>query len=88
VYEREGASIRVEPRGGGIVAVQTTSGLGSEMTPEPFELALHRVSADNDLFVTEHPAAAGLWLPVRFATIGGTRLLHVGGRATPRVRDL
>jgi CubicO group peptidase (beta-lactamase class C family) len=88
VYERQGASIRVESRGEGIVAVQTTSGLGSEMTPEPFELELHRVSADDDLFVTEHPAAPGLWLPVRFATVGdGSRVLHVGGRATPRVGD-
>lgn len=86
VYEREGASIRVEERGAALVAVQTTTGLGSEMTPEPFELELHRVAADDDLFVTEHPAAPGLWLPVRFATVGdGSRVLHVGGRATPRV---
>jgi CubicO group peptidase (beta-lactamase class C family) len=85
LYERQGASIRVEPRGAGLVAVQTTTGLGSELTPEPFELELHRVSADDDLFVTEHPAAPGLWLPVRFATLeDGSRVLHVAGRATPR----
>jgi CubicO group peptidase (beta-lactamase class C family) len=88
VYEREGASIRVEPRGDGIVAVQTTTGLGSEMAPEPFELPLHRVEGDG-LFVTEHPAARGTWLPVRFVTLeDGSRVLHAGGRATPRVRDL
>jgi hypothetical protein len=85
VYEREGASIRVEARGVGIVAVLTTTGLGSEMSPEPFEPPLHRVSADDDLFVTQHPAAAGLWLPVRFVTLEGTRVLHLGGRATPQV---
>jgi CubicO group peptidase (beta-lactamase class C family) len=88
VYERQGASIRVEGRGKGLVAVQTTTGLGSEMTPEPFVLPLHRVSEDDDLFVTEHPAAPGLCLPVRFATVGGIRVLHAGGRATPWVRDL
>jgi CubicO group peptidase (beta-lactamase class C family) len=88
VYEREGASISVEPRGDGLVAIQTTTGLGSEMTPEPFELPLLRVEGD-DLFVTEHPAARGTWLPVRFVTLDdGGRALHVGGRATPRVRDL
>jgi CubicO group peptidase (beta-lactamase class C family) len=88
VYEREGASIRVEPRGEGIVAIQTTTGLGSEMTPEPFELPLHRVEGEN-LFVTEHPAARGMWLPVRFVTLDdGSQALHVGGRATPRVREL
>jgi CubicO group peptidase (beta-lactamase class C family) len=89
VYERQGASIRVEERGDVIVAVHTTTGLGSEMTPEPFELPLHRVAADDDLFVTQHPAAPGLWLPVRFATVGeGDRVLHIGGRATPRTSDL
>ncbi len=88
VYERQGASIRVEGRDGGLVAVQTTTGLGSEMTPEPFVLPLYRVSEDDDLFVTQHPAAPGMSIPVRFATVGGTRVLHVGGRATPRVGDL
>jgi CubicO group peptidase (beta-lactamase class C family) len=87
VYERQGASIRVEGRNEGLVAVQTTTGLGSEMTPEPFVLTLHRVFEEDDLFVTQHPAAPGLWLPVRFAMVDGTRVLHVGGRATPRVRD-
>jgi CubicO group peptidase (beta-lactamase class C family) len=88
VYEREGASIRVEPRGVGIVGVMTVTGLGSEMTPEPFELPFDRVSPDDDLFVTQHPAAPGMHLPVRFATVGdGSRVLHMGGRATPRVGD-
>ncbi|HZP71876.1 MAG TPA: serine hydrolase domain-containing protein [Gaiellaceae bacterium] len=86
VYEREGASIRVEPHGEGIVAIQTTTGLGAEMMPEPFELPLHRLRADDDLFLTEHPAAPGSCLPVRFVTLeDGSRVLHLGGRATPRV---
>jgi CubicO group peptidase (beta-lactamase class C family) len=85
VYEREGASIRVERRGNGIVAVQTVTGLGSELTPEPFELPLHLVAEDDDLFLTQHPMAPGLWLPVRFVTVAdGSRVLHIGGRATPQ----
>ena len=85
VYEREGASIRVSARAGGIVAVQTVTGLGSELSPEPFELPLHLVAEDDDLFLTQHPLAPGLWLPVRFVTVeGGSRVLHIGGRATPR----
>ncbi|HZQ81451.1 MAG TPA: serine hydrolase domain-containing protein [Gaiellaceae bacterium] len=86
VYERAGASIRVEPRGDGIVAIQTTTGLGSEMTPEPFELPLHLLDPADDVFVTEHPAAPGSYLPLRFVTLeDGSRVLHLGGRATPRV---
>jgi CubicO group peptidase (beta-lactamase class C family) len=85
VYEREGSSIRVDARGNGIVAIQTVTGLGSELMPEPFELPLQLVAADDDLFVTQHPMAPGVWLPVRFVTLtDGSRLLHSGGRATPR----
>jgi CubicO group peptidase (beta-lactamase class C family) len=88
VYEREGASIRIEPRGDGIAAVQTVTGLGSEMTPEPVELPLRLAAEGDDLFLTQHPLAPGLWLPVRFVTLSdGTRLLHIGGRATPRIGD-
>jgi CubicO group peptidase (beta-lactamase class C family) len=88
VYEREGASIRVAARDGGIVAIQTVTGLGSELTPEPFELPLHLAAEGDDRFLTQHPSAPGLWLPVRFVTLAdGTRVLHIGGRATPRVGD-
>lgn len=88
VYEREGASIRVVARDGGLVAIQTVTGLGSELTPEPFELPLHLSAGDDDRFLTEHPSAPGLWLPVRFVTLAdGSRVLHIGGRATPRTGD-
>ena len=88
LYEREGASIRVRAKDGGIVAVQTTTGLGSELTPDPVELPLRRVAEDDDLFLTQHPAAPGMWLPVRFVTLDdGTRLLHAAGRATLRTGD-
>src|SRR5262249_42065867 len=88
LYEREGASIRVEARDGGIVAVETVTGLASEMTPDPIELPLQLAVADDDLFLTQHPLAPGLWLPARFVTLAdGSRVLHIGGRATPRVGD-
>jgi hypothetical protein len=61
------------------IALQTTTGLGSEMAP------LHLAVEREDLFLTQHPLARGLWLPVRFVTLpDGSRLLHAGGRATPR----
>ena len=86
VYERESSSLRVEARGDGIVAIMTMAGIAAEITPEPVELPLERVAADDDLFVTQHPAAPGMWLPVRFMTFAdGSRILHLGGRATPRV---
>ena len=73
---------------GGLVAVQTITGLGSELTPDPVELPLRRVAEDDDLFLTQHPAAPGMWLPVRFVTLDdGTRLLHAAGRATLRTGD-
>lgn len=85
VYEREGASIRVVARNGGIVAVQTVTGLAAELTPEPFELPLYLAAEGDDRFLTQHPSAPGLWLPVRFVTLAdGSRVLHIGGRATPR----
>lgn len=88
LYEREGASIRVVARDEGVVAVQTVTGLGAEMTPEPIELPLRLTAEDDDLFLTQYPVARGAWLPVRFVTLsGGSRLLHIGGRATPRVGD-
>jgi CubicO group peptidase (beta-lactamase class C family) len=88
LYEREGASIRVLARGEGIVAVQTVTGLGSEMSPEPIELPLRLAVEDDDLFLTRHPQAPGAWLPVRFVTLAdGSRLVHIGGRATPRIGD-
>jgi hypothetical protein len=58
------------------------------MTPEPVELPLRLAVEDDDLFLTRHPVAPGLWLPVRFVTLSdGSRLLHIGGRATPRIGD-
>ena len=88
LYEREGASIRVVAHDEGIAAVQTVTGLAAEMTPEPVELPLRLAVEDDDLFLTRYPGAPGLWLPVRFVTLSdGSRLLHLGGRATPRVGD-
>ena len=85
-YERAGASFEVVARDGGIVAVQTVTGLGSELTPEPLELPLLVLDPDDDVFLTQHPLAPGLWLPVRFVTLSdGSRCLHLGGRATPKV---
>jgi hypothetical protein len=40
----------------------------------------------DDVFLTQHPAAPNMWLPVRFLTLSdGSRRLHVGERATPKV---
>jgi CubicO group peptidase (beta-lactamase class C family) len=88
LYEREGASFRVSGKDGGLVAVQTVTGLGSEMTPEPIELPLRFLREDDDLFATQHPAAPGMWLPGRFVTLeDGSRVMHIAGRATPRTGD-
>jgi len=84
-YDRAGASIEVVSRDDGLVAIQTITGLGSEMTPEPVELALVPLDPDREVFLTQHPALKGAWLPVRFTTLAdGNRCFHFGGRATPR----
>ena len=84
-YGREGAVFEVVARDGGLVAIQTVTGLGSEMTPEPVEMALVARDAEREVFLAQHPALKGAWLPVRFTTLSdGRRCLHVGGRATPR----
>jgi CubicO group peptidase (beta-lactamase class C family) len=84
-YEREGASIEVTARDGGMVAIQTVIGLGSELTPEPVELPLVLFDDTDETFLARHPAVPDTWLPVRFLTLpDGSRCMHVGGRATPR----
>lgn len=83
-YERETVSIDVVDRGGDMAAVQTITGLGSEMTPEPLELPLILLDAGEELFLARHPTLE-TWQPARFATLAdGSRCMHVGGRATPR----
>ena len=85
-YEREGASFEVVVRDGKLLAVQTVVGLGSELTPDPIELPLVLVEPKTELFVTQHPALPDTWLPVTFLTLpDGSRCMHSGGRATPRV---
>ena len=84
-YERAGASIEVVSRDEGLVAILTVTGLGSEMTPEPLELGLVPLDPEREVFLTQHPALKGAWLPVRFTTLAdGRGCLHIGGRATPR----
>lgn len=84
-YDRAGTSIEVMARDGGLVAIQTVTGLGSEMAPEPVELSLVPFDAEREVFLTQYPALKGAWLPVRFTTLAdGRRCLHIGGRATPR----
>lgn len=84
-YERAGASIEVVAKDEGLVAVQTVTGLGSEMAPDPVELPLVPFEAEREVFLTQHPALQGAWLPVRFTTLADRRrCLHIGGRATPR----
>lgn len=87
-YGREGAVLEVVERDGNLVAIQTVTGLGSEMAPEPVEMPLAAFDAEREVFLAQHPALKGAWLPVRFTTLAdGRRCLHAGGRATPRVDD-
>jgi len=84
-YDRAGASIEVVSRDDGLVAIQTITGLGSEMAPEPIELTLVPFDVGKELFLTQYPMLKGAWLPVGFTTLAdGRRCLHIGGRATPR----
>ncbi len=84
-YDRAGASLEIVSRDGSLVAIQTVTGLGSEMTPEPVEIRLVALDPEREVFLAQHPALKGAWLPVRFTTLDdGRRCLHIGGRATPR----
>jgi CubicO group peptidase (beta-lactamase class C family) len=83
-YERAGTSIEVVSRDGSLVAILTVTGLGSEMTPDPLEMGLVPLDAEREVFLTQHPALKGAWLPARFTTLAdGRRCFHAGGRATP-----
>jgi CubicO group peptidase (beta-lactamase class C family) len=84
-YARAGTSLEVVSREGDLVAIQTVTGLGSEMTPEPVEMPLVALDPEREVFLAQHPALKGAWLPVRFTTFAdGQRCFHAGGRATPR----
>ena len=57
------------------------------MTPEPFEMPMSAYDIADDVFLTRHPAAPDMWLTAKFLTLSdGSRSLHIGGRATPKVR--
>ena len=86
VYEREGSRLELVAGDGGMVGIQTVTGPAAAMTPEPFEMPMLALDPAQDLLVTKHPAAPDLWLPVTFLTFDdGSRCVHLGGRATPRV---
>jgi hypothetical protein len=86
-YEREGSRVEVIDRDGQLVGIQSITGPAAAMTPEPFETTLRAFDLATDLFLTSHPAAPDMWLTVRFLTLSdGSSCMHVGGRATPKVR--
>jgi CubicO group peptidase (beta-lactamase class C family) len=86
-YAREGMQIDVEARDGGMVGVSRVTGPAAAMTPEPFELPFLPLDEHAGRFLTRHPAAPDTWLTVQFLTLSdGSDCVHIGGRATPRVR--
>jgi hypothetical protein len=85
-YAREGMRLEVVAHDGAMVGVQSVTGPGAAMTPEPFELPFVALDPGDDRVLTQHPAAPDTWLPVRFVTLSdGSDCVHIGGRATPKV---
>ncbi len=86
-YERSGARLEVELIGGALQLTVTRTGPLAKLMPDPVEqLALTAVSPSDNLFVTR-PQGSQTWLPVVFFALGdGSRYVHFGARATPKVR--
>jgi CubicO group peptidase (beta-lactamase class C family) len=86
VYERTDNRLEIVPSDDGMVGIATVSGPAAAMTPEPFEMPMWALDPQRELFLTRHPAAPDLLLPVAFQRYDdGTNGVHIGGRATPRV---
>jgi CubicO group peptidase (beta-lactamase class C family) len=84
-YERASVRIEIEEREGQLVATATVKGPLAKLRSTPTqEYALR--PAGPDLFVTRLEGTTG-WTPVVFFDLrDGTRCVHMGARATPRVR--
>lgn len=83
-YERIGSRFEVAKRDGALCATVTTTGPLADLVPDPVtEYPL--VAVDQDLFVTR-PDGSDTWVPVVFYRLDdGSRYVHFGARATPKV---
>lgn len=86
-YSRASATMRFTERGdtGLTLTVENTGALADVMEAEPIEIELLPVK--DDTYVGRMPGAEG-WTPVVFFSLeDGTRLVHLGARATARVEE-
>jgi len=83
-YGRESMEHDVVERDGALVMLTRTSGvMATAVGASSFEEPL--IPFDDDAFLTRLPTVSG-WLPVAFYALpDGSRYLHLGGRATPRI---
>lgn len=83
-YERASTRLDITERDGGLVMTVTLSGIIAILAGgEPVEMALH--TFEPGVFVTKRPEFDA-WITVVFYELAdGTRYIHHGGRATPKV---
>jgi dipeptidyl aminopeptidase/acylaminoacyl peptidase/CubicO group peptidase (beta-lactamase class C family) len=83
-YERVASRIEIVERDGGLVATSTVTGPLAKLVPKTTKTSELRYAGD-ELFVTRDEGQEN-WTPVVFFDLpDGTRCIHMGARATPRI---
>jgi CubicO group peptidase (beta-lactamase class C family) len=86
-YSRSGVDLDVVEQDGGLVLRSTLTGLLAELMPEEKTDETPMVPVSDHQFATKHDSDA-TWRSVLFYELeDGSRYLHTGFRATPRVSD-
>jgi CubicO group peptidase (beta-lactamase class C family) len=87
VYERLSVRIVLKQDSGTLSGVVTSTGTLAELDDEPDE-ELEMVAVSEDVFVARADDTEDTWTPVVFYRLAdGSRYLHMGARATPRVAN-
>jgi CubicO group peptidase (beta-lactamase class C family) len=86
LYERVGVRIELADRGGRLAGRVTATGPLAELDEDPDE-ELAFVPVSPNVFVTRSDGEI-TWTPAVFYALGdGSRYMHMGGRATPRIKE-
>jgi CubicO group peptidase (beta-lactamase class C family) len=86
LYERVGVRIELADRGGRLAARLTATGPLAELEDDPVE-EVELVPVMPNVFVTRSDGEQ-TWTPAVFYSLDdGSRYLHMGGRATPRITE-
>lgn len=84
VYERRGLRLEIDRRDGGLWVRAIPNGSMAKAFAQPV-IELELIAVSPDVFVTREPGVQS-WVPIVFRRLDdGSRYVHFGGRATPKI---